>query len=1093
MTTVLDPAIVRIRSANSRVVGAGFLVGERQVLTCAHVVAQALGTSDAVSEPSKAEVRLDFPLVAPSCTLAARVVFWQPSQSDGRGDIGGLELQDVPSCAQPVQLVKAQDLWGHAFRTFGLPAGHDAGVWASGVLRGRTADGWVLIEDVKQPGYPVQPGFSGGPVWDEQLNGVVGMTVAADTQRETKAAFMIPSSLLVKAWPLLAERSLEVNSLAYLRYLLAVFEAAQQQAPNPRRFQARIDELRTAIAGWGERVENQQQRIADGLDAQCEQMISKTQEHSRRRVKVAGRPPDVMDYFKNRERELAEIEGLLAEPATRLVSIIGHGGIGKTALASKVLGDLERHCWPHTTEDIPLDGMAYLSTHTAGISLERIFRDCARILDGKAGKRLNAVWTNPKQRIEDKVTHLSDTLNSGRYLILLDGLEDLLDDSGQLVDPDLQLFFEHSLTASGGAQLLATSRVALAFRRELMRFDRHVRLLEGLPVSDSIAFLRELDPNGDCGLRDAPEWQLTEAVKVVHGVPRALEVLVSILANDPFATLAEVLDRFYEQQDVARALIEENYKRIDSSARRVIEALAVFKRPVPPLAVDYLLEPFVPGLDVPGIIRRLTRTNIVRVDRAAKLVTLHPIDQDYAYSQLPEEKTGESAYTRQALERRAACYYVQLHTPPETWKSIDDLESQLMEFEHRVRAGDYDAAAWVLELIGDNHLYPWGYYARLVEMRESLLEQLADPGLRMTNAGGLGKVLRALGQVKRAAELFEESLVIAREIDDRQSECVWLSYLGGIYRDLGQVGRAIEFQKIALAIAREIGNRQSEALCLSGLGFAYRNLGQVEQSTEFYEQSLAIACEIGDQRRESDCLGNMGNAYRILGQFEQAIELYKEALLIAREIGHRRFEILWLSNLGLVNYSLGRIEQAIRFHTEALEIAREIGERSEESYQLLWLGRALLVIEEFSEAQKHCVQAASLSVPHTSYRAALMRGIVLLHQGDPLSVESFADAISRCRDLLDNTADLYRARYALAATLVGQAICNPRWADESERASLLAPALVEYRRALEITAAPGVVSDVIQDVELVQAAGIEGLEPVLQILKANPRESAPLA
>ena len=90
---------------------------------------------------------------------------------------------------------------------------------------------------------------------------------------------------------------------------------------------------------------------------------------------------------------------------------------------------------------------------------------------------------------------------------------------------------------------------------------------------------------------------------VLHGVPRALEVLAGILANDPFATLAEVLDRFYKQQDVARALIEENYKRLDSSARRVIEALAVFRRPVRPLAADYLLEPFVPGLDVPGIIR----------------------------------------------------------------------------------------------------------------------------------------------------------------------------------------------------------------------------------------------------------------------------------------------------------------------------------------------------------------------------------------------------------------------------------------------------------------------------------------------------------
>ncbi|MBE7557280.1 MAG: hypothetical protein HS126_40100 [Anaerolineales bacterium] len=70
---------------------------------------------------------------------------------------------------------------------------------------------------------------------------------------------------------------------------------------------------------------------------------------------------------------------------------------------------------------------------------------------------------------------------------------------------------------------------------------------------------------------------------------------------------------------------------MDTEARRVIEALAVFKRPVLP-GVDYLLEPFAPGLDVPGILRRLTRTNIVigmtgliRWSRCIRLTKIMPI------------------------------------------------------------------------------------------------------------------------------------------------------------------------------------------------------------------------------------------------------------------------------------------------------------------------------------------------------------------------------------------------------------------------------------------------------------------------------------
>jgi len=115
-------------------------------------------------------------------------------------------------------------------------------------------------------------------------------------------------------------------------------------------------------------------------------------------------------------------------------------------------------------------------------------------------------------------------------------------------------------------------------------------------------------------------------------------------------------------------------------------------------------------------------------------------------------------------------------------------------------------------------------------------------------------------------------------------------------------------------------------------------------------------------------------------------------------------------------------------------------------------------------------------VPETSYQATLKLGIVLLHQRDPSAGETFADAIARCRARLDKTTGLYKARYALAAALVGQAVCDPRWAEESERAGLLAP-------ALENCAAPGVVRDALRDLEMIRAAGVEGLEPAFELLK----------
>lgn len=213
MPTGLETAIVRICRSNGVVVGTGFLVSPKHVITCAHVVADALEISRDTQKRPTEVVYLDFPLIAPEESLTGKVVFWRPvpargsTSVKGKEDIAGLELNGtVPEAAQPVDLVIEEDLRGHSFRTFGFPAGHDDGLEATGVIRGRQGTGWIQIEDTKETGVRLEPGFSGAPIWDEQLNGVVGMAVAADQKRpEAKVGFMIPTKLIAIAWPALAQ------------------------------------------------------------------------------------------------------------------------------------------------------------------------------------------------------------------------------------------------------------------------------------------------------------------------------------------------------------------------------------------------------------------------------------------------------------------------------------------------------------------------------------------------------------------------------------------------------------------------------------------------------------------------------------------------------------------------------------------------------------------------------------------------------------------------------------------------------------------------------------------------------------------------
>ncbi|MEX2981126.1 trypsin-like peptidase domain-containing protein [Streptomyces sp. C36] len=201
----LDAAVLRIRDERGETVGLGFLVSDTVALTCAHVVSAALGTLEDVEPPASARVHVDLPLVpapaggASAPGVTASLEHWVPPRPSGAGDVAVLRLSAPLPGAGPVRLVEAQDLWEHPVRAFGFPAGRPGGVWHAGVLRAHQADGWVQA-DLIGSGYPVSRGFSGTPVWDEKLVGVVGMVAVAESG-QPPVSYLIPASGLLTAWP----------------------------------------------------------------------------------------------------------------------------------------------------------------------------------------------------------------------------------------------------------------------------------------------------------------------------------------------------------------------------------------------------------------------------------------------------------------------------------------------------------------------------------------------------------------------------------------------------------------------------------------------------------------------------------------------------------------------------------------------------------------------------------------------------------------------------------------------------------------------------------------------------------------------------
>ena len=200
--------LVRVSAPGGGVVGGGLLVGERHVVTCAHVVMAALQLAKGTTARPTGAVTLDFPALGNAKT-SARVVSdgWTPITEDGKGDIAVLELAgNLPHNAKVPTVRVARGTLGHRVIAYGFPRNVDSGIIATGRLLERVGPGWQWIQiGTEGPGAPIESGFSGSPVWDRDLGAVVGIIVAQDRRRwvegGAQTAWMIPAEVLAQAWP----------------------------------------------------------------------------------------------------------------------------------------------------------------------------------------------------------------------------------------------------------------------------------------------------------------------------------------------------------------------------------------------------------------------------------------------------------------------------------------------------------------------------------------------------------------------------------------------------------------------------------------------------------------------------------------------------------------------------------------------------------------------------------------------------------------------------------------------------------------------------------------------------------------------------
>ncbi len=732
-------------------------------------------------------------------------------------------------------------------------------------------------------------------------------------------------------------------------------------------------------------------------------------------------PQDVGGRYVGRDDEQRQIRDLL-EGGARLISVYGRAGVGKTALVCKVLSDLQRQ---PERQSGAYAGMVILSPAGTGISLTRIFNDFRKLMRPEDQAALDAALVDQLSAAQ-RTAILLDILGTGSYILFLDNLETLqAAATGELDDPELQVFLEVALEQGSTLRIILTSRYPLSLPRAAKTWERVVALEAGLSVSESVRLLRLVDPDNEAGLRDAPAPDLERLAILTQGYPRALVAVVGMLMEDSLRSLSDFLeDETSFKDEIGTMILANAIDKLSPEMQQVMAAGAIFHHAAPKAAYEYVLAPFLNAQTVHQALNRLVRAYFLSYHD--RVFTLHPMDQTYCYHKLPPGEADAAGFTRMHLHRRAADYFAGAGA------AADD-ETALAAFAHRIKAGQFAQAGAMLPEIDDR--FSWGGRdSELRELYEQIRGQLAafEPESARFLLLRLGKVYRRLGRTRDAIACFEEALTRAIQQHAPSDEEKSLSSLGWAYYDLGLFREAVLYLNRSLERAQQSGDELAMGKTHSGLGWVAYLRGDYPESIKRFETAL--------------------NIYRAMPP-----ERYRDRLTTP-EIGIG----MNLGDLGEVYSALGQYPQAVDYLERSLKVAQKLDLPRERSYKGGYLAKAHLFAGDLNRALSAILQARQVKVYVNDHVTAVLHGVILMRLGRiPEARIAFLDCIRHANLILGYTYGLYGARYALSLAHAGLSLIQNEDPQES---------VYHYQIAASVCAESGV-----------QAANLRLLEALMAV------------
>jgi len=695
---------------------------------------------------------------------------------------------------------------------------------------------------------------------------------------------------------------------------------------------AEYDKLRRRLAPKKPTAELQQ--LAHEIEARIER-ADPTRARGARSLNLgpsARSLPSFLTDLIGRTADFTAVSELMG--SSRLVTLTGIGGIGKTRLAVRIAD---------ARADAYVDGAQFVDL---GADIDPIFIDQVLIEALGVGDLPGSL---PRERL---ARHIGDRSR----LLVLDGCERHRDACASLVS-DL-------LRACPLLDVLATSQHALGLRSGEHRcpvgplgVPKDGSGPEQIEASDAVRLFRARAEAASSRQLSASDLKaVADICRLLDGIPLAIELAapwMRVLSleqirgqlSDRFRLLRGGGPELPARHRTMMAAMEWSYGLLSNQQRALFRRLSVF-------AGGWTYEDargicsggVVPDTDLLDVLTALVDTSLVTYGGrgAGERYTMLQTVQEFAATKLRKSREHRAVKDRhlEAFSRLADDAGPELDGP-EAPRWLRELDVQRENLRAALRhAVTIPSDPRGLGLAGSLRAY-WEMRGLAVEGHQ-WLRSLLEAGdevpveVRRRALNACGHMAARLGDLDGAHRWIAESVALCRESGDLDLDGLVhaLHNQGNVSRQRGELDSARACFEEALEVCEARADEQNMASSLNGLGIVLKDLKDVVAARHVLERALGLATKLGLTSIGASASTNLGILAANDGDLQEASRCMRLTLGAHEKLGHRWGRANALRNLAIVDQLMGDLSAARVRQAEALVISRDSGDRDSVAWSL---------------------------------------------------------------------------------------------------------------------------------------------------------------